>query len=361
MASFIDRLLRRKAPAPSDRQLATTFRRALLAVLDRDYDTAEALITEAVKADSEDIEPYRALARLFRLRGEVGRAIRIHQNLLLRRDLDASHRNAVLGELADDFREGGFRERAIASFQEVVEHDSKNRDALEALAELHAEADDYPAAIAAAAKLGRVDKRKDPAREAKLWTRQAGVEYGEGRHDAARKSLKRALRRDPSSADAHVLLGQLEAERGKNKAALAAWRKVPEQGGDRAAEIHPKVEATFAALGRPRDYETFVRELLEERPDDAAARMALAATLAARGDTDPAALELRRVLDTHPHNRDARLALGRLLLGAGRDADALKEYRELIETLAGARPSVSPRSEESEEKTTPTPRVEGND
>ncbi len=327
---------RNRKKTHTDRELATTFRRALLAVLDGDYDRAESLITEAVQADSEDIEPYRSLARLCRLRGEVGRAIRIHQNLLLRRDLDSAQRNVVLAELAADFRQGGFLQRAIASYQEVLSHDPRNREALAALTELHTEARDFSEALVMAARLAKVDGRKDPGREARLWVNLAEAEYAEGRHDVARKALKKALRRDASNADARILLGQLLAERGKNKAALAAWRVVPEQGGPRAAEVHPKVEASFASLGRAREYETFLRGLLEERPDDAAARMALSSTLASRGETDPAVLELRRVLDTHPENLGARIALGRVLLQAGSDADALlKEYGELLEWLSG--------------------------
>ena len=372
MASLLERLRGRGRgrTGSSDRELAETFRTALLAVLDGDYDTAESRITDAVKADSEDIEPYRALARLYRLRGEVGRAIRIHQNLLLRRDLEPGQRNAVLAELADDFRQGGFRDRAIASYQEVLEHDGRHRESLEALVALHAEAGDYPAAIAAATKLARSEKRKDPGREARLWVGQAEAEHREGRHDAARKAVKRALRRDPASDDARMLLGELEAERGKSKAALAAWRVVPEEGGPRSADAYPKLEASFAALGRARDYETFVRELLDKRPDDAAARMALSQTLAARGETDPAVLELRRVLDVHPRLLEARLALGRILLEAGRDADALKEYRELIEWLSAppadasapapsaAVPSADP-APSSPPKQAPTPLGEG--
>jgi lipopolysaccharide biosynthesis regulator YciM len=326
--------LRGKRPHPTDRELAVTFRSALLAVLDGDTDRAEALITEAVKADSEDIEPYRSLARLYRMRGEIGRAIRINQNLLLRRDLDAAERNRVLGELAADFRAGGFLKRAIASYQEVLEHEPKNRAALEALSELHAEAEDYPSAIQAVTRLAKVERQKDPTGEARLWVRQAEVEHREGRHDAARKSVKRALRRDPKCSEARLLLGELEAERGKNKAALTAWRAVPEEGGGGAEEVYPKLEAAFAALDRPRDFESFLGEVLEKRPDDADARMALSSNLASRGETDRSVLELRRVLDVHPSRMGARLALGRVLLAAGRDADALKEYRELIEWLA---------------------------
>ncbi len=56
--------------------------------------------------------PIRALARLYRQQGEFGRAIQLHQNLLLRRDLDAEQRIEVLGELAEDFRKAGFLRRA---------------------------------------------------------------------------------------------------------------------------------------------------------------------------------------------------------------------------------------------------------
>lgn len=326
---------RRGKKVYTDRELGTTFRQALLCVLAGDYEAAESLITEAVKADSDDFESYRSLARLYRLRGEIGRAIRIHQNLLLRRDLDASRRNLVLAELAEDFRTGGFLKRAIACYQELLSHDSRNRDALAALLELHAEALDYPEALAMAARLERVQRSKDPAREARLWLGLAQAEHAEGRYDAARKALKKAMRRDGSNAEARIMMGQLLAERGKNKAALAAWRVVAEQGHPVAGQVYPKIEASFAAIGRARDYEAFLRALLEERPDDAMARMALSATLAARGETDPAVLELRRVLDLHPENMDARIALGRLLLRTGRDGQASKEYGELLEWLVG--------------------------
>ena len=76
-----------------------------------------------------------------------------------------------------------------------------------------------------------------------------------------------------------------------------------------------------------------MRELLEQRPDDAAARMAFAASLSARGELESGVLELRRVLDRDPENVQARIALGRMLISDNRDAAAIKEYRELLEWL----------------------------
>ena len=71
-------------------------------------------------ASSTAVEAHLALGRLYRMRGEVGRAIRVHQNLLLRSDLAREHMQTALEDLAEDFRQGGFLQRAIASYEEVL-------------------------------------------------------------------------------------------------------------------------------------------------------------------------------------------------------------------------------------------------
>ena len=325
--------------------LAGTFRRALLAVLEGDDAAAEASLTEAVRLDSDDLEPYLALALLYRQRGEIGRAIRIHQNLLLRRDLAPERRVGVLADLAADFRKGGFLQRAIASYQEVLTHDARHERALEALTGLLTQMRDHQGSLAMSRRLAKVQGRRQPVDDASRLVALAAAEHAEGRHDAARKSVKRALRKDRKNVDGLVLLGTLEAERGRNKAALAAWRVVPEEGGSRAAELYPRIEASFAALGKAREYETFLRAILEQRPDDASARLALAGSLAARGDAEASLLEMRRVLDLDPSRVDARIALGRLLLAEHREPDVIKEYRELLALLereAGGGSSAPP-------------------
>ena len=122
---FWKRLRGRDGRAPRD--VDATLCKALLAVLDRDLDSAEALLTHAVGLDTKQVEPYMALARLYRMRGEIGRAIRMHQNLLLRADLTKEQTVVALVDLASDFRQGGFLQRAIASYDEALSHDPKQR------------------------------------------------------------------------------------------------------------------------------------------------------------------------------------------------------------------------------------------
>ena len=319
------------ARVPRSAELA--FREALLAVLDRDLDRAEELLAAIVRGDSSAVFAYLALARLYRARGELGRAIRIHQNLLLQLDAASPEGRRALLDLAADFRAGGFLRRAIAAYEEVLQAEPRNETALRGLVPLLAEARDHARAIEMARRLARVEGRDASGEEARLRVEMAQAAVAEGRRHDARRAVKQALRRDRACTPAWILLGEIEAERGKPRAALAAFSRVARLDRAVGPRVYPLLEATWSALGRPREYEGWLRGLLAEAPDDAAARLALARALAARGDVEGAAAELRALIAAEPDRLPARLALGRLLLSEGRDPEAVKEYAELLDLL----------------------------
>jgi lipopolysaccharide biosynthesis regulator YciM len=308
-------------------------RAALLATLDRDLDRAEELLTEAVRIDSSGVESFLALGRLFRMRGEIGRAIRIHQNLLLRVDLTADQRVEVLIDLGADFRQGGFLRRAIASYEEVLNRDPKNLVALRALFQLLADVRDFGRALEVTRRLARIEGDKSGHREADLYVDMAIAAHREGRNDDARKAVKRATRKNRDLVSAWIELGDIEAERGRSKAALAAWARVPAIDPASGELVYPKLESAYAALGKGHEFEKLLRELLEERPGDSAARLALARSLAARGDIDGGIAELRRSIEDTPGDLQATAELGRILLAQGREGEATRLLGEVLDTL----------------------------
>lgn len=315
------------------RDTDAALRGALLAVLERDYDRAEELLARAVRIDSGAIDGFLALARLYRTRGEISRAIQIHQNLLLRKDLEAGQRVSALADLAEDFRKAGLLRRALACHEEVLAHEPRHLVSLRAVVRLLADLREHSRAIDFARRLARVEGRRPGPEEAALWVESAEAAHAEGRSDDARRALEQALRRDPRCVPAWIQLGVLEAERGRSKAALAAWRRVPEIDRRSGPLVYPRLEASFAALGRARGYEQMLQGLLDEHPEDFGARLALARALAARGESEGALAELRRLLERDPEGLEAHCAQGRVLLAAGRDAEALRAYCELLDLL----------------------------
>lgn len=306
-------------------------RETVLALLDRDLDGAEALLTAAAQRDSSGVGVFLALGRLCRLRGEMGRAVRIHQNLLLRKDLAPADRVRALADLAEDFRRGGFLRRAIAAYEEVLARSPRDPGALRALVRLQCDVRDFDAALALAARIDRLDAEGDAT--SGVLVDRAEVAHAEGRTADARTSLRRALRRNARNARAWSLLGELEAELGRPKAALDAWRRVPQLERRLGPQVYPRLAATFATLGRARDHEAYLRELLREMPDDGPSRIALARALAARGDTEGALAELRMLLERDPDDLDAHHAQGLLLLAAGKEAEALRAFAEVLQRV----------------------------
>lgn len=307
--------------------------RALHAVLDHDLTGAETALSEMLRRDSSQVDAYLALASVYRQRGEIGRAIHLHQNLLLRRDLDSDARFQALLGLADDFREGGFLRRAIAAYEEVLTRAPRDARALRALVQLLVDARELRRAVPFAKRLARIDGVQARTLEAQVHIELAQVERGEGRTQAARKALRRGLELDPRAVSAWVALGEVEAELGRSKDAVAAWQHVAAVDRRAGSLVYPRIAAALSALGRPRDYEAWLRELLVGDGDDAAARLALARALAARGASSEALDEVATVLDREPQNLEAHAVRGRILLSEGRDAEVVKAHEALLDLL----------------------------
>jgi lipopolysaccharide biosynthesis regulator YciM len=96
-------------------------------------DRALDMFLKLMDANADTIETHFALGTLYRRRGEVERAIRIHQNLLARDALAPEHREQALLALAQDYLRAGVLDRAEGLFQQVSEVPRLRASALDAL------------------------------------------------------------------------------------------------------------------------------------------------------------------------------------------------------------------------------------
>ena len=329
----------KKRAAAKETEIEQAWRRSLRAAVARDWQAAETWLERIVEADSQDLDAYLALARLYREQGAIGRALRMHQNLLLRSELTTAERAEALSELARDFETGGYRERAAASYEELLNLQPRNALVLERLVGLLHALNEFPRALALARRLRRRDREAGIRHEVEILLTRARVQREAGDHDGALKSIKRCLKRDKACALAWLALGDLAAERGKTSNALAAWKRGALVDSAEASTFYPKLAATFAARGKPEEFDAFLIKLLETRPQDHAARVALARARAARGASTLAIEDLARAIEVAPEDLGLRSELGRQLIASGQESEALKAYAELlgvVERMASA-------------------------
>ncbi|MGN6388654.1 MAG: lipopolysaccharide assembly protein LapB, partial [Burkholderiaceae bacterium] len=107
---------------------------------------------EILKLDPETVELHFALGNLFRRRGETERAIRVHQNLLARADLDAENKSHARYELGRDYLKAGLLDRAEETFH-LLADSQYAAQAGRALLEIYQREKEWPRAIAAAEAL----------------------------------------------------------------------------------------------------------------------------------------------------------------------------------------------------------------
>jgi lipopolysaccharide biosynthesis regulator YciM len=307
-------------------------RDALHAVLAGDLAAAELALVRASQSPEASIDAHLAIGRLFRQRGEIGRAIRVHQNLLLRSDLSRDQHTAVLVDLAENYRAGGFQARAIASYEELLARDPDHAQGLASLPELLAGARDYRRALALLRRRERRAGRRSGPAEALLLVEIAREAHAAGKSGTARRSLWRALRRDPSCAPAWRARAEWLSERGRERAAIAAWKRALALAPEQAHEIHAELIAATARAKRDREHQHWLEQELEARPDDVAARCALAKVLAERGELGRALAEVGRI-PLRDADRTPRLLRGRLLLRGAREKEALAAFAELLDWL----------------------------
>ena len=90
-------------------------------LLNEQPDKAIEVFIKLIEVDSETVETHLALGNLYRRRGDVDRAIRIHQNLIARESLNVSQRTEALLELGQDYMSAGLLDRAEDLFSELAE------------------------------------------------------------------------------------------------------------------------------------------------------------------------------------------------------------------------------------------------
>ena len=100
-------------------RISADYIRGLNLVLSRKTDEALELFVQMAKVDDDTLETHFALGHLFRRRGEMERAIRVHENLLARPNLNEAQRDQALFSLAEDYLGAGLFDRAEQLFSQL--------------------------------------------------------------------------------------------------------------------------------------------------------------------------------------------------------------------------------------------------
>lgn len=100
-------------------------------------------LLNAADANKEILDTYFALGKLFRTTGDIDRAINIHRSIIARETASENARLAALKELAIDFDKGGFVDKAIETYKDVLKLNREQIDVIQSLCRIYEDIGDW--------------------------------------------------------------------------------------------------------------------------------------------------------------------------------------------------------------------------
>lgn len=237
--------------------------RGLNYVLNEQPDKAIEVFIRMLEVDSETIETHLALANLFRRRGEVDRAIRIHQNLIARPTLSKEQRATALLELGMDYMRSGLLDRAEGLFLELLDTGIHSVQACRQLCEIYQQEKDWSLAITIARRLEAMSGENLKPVIAHYYCELAELELSENREKVARDNLRRALNLDPRNVRASLLQGEIARRQGKIRVAMKYYKRVEQQDPEFIPEIIEPLLQCYSELNKMDDFIAYTSNLLD--------------------------------------------------------------------------------------------------
>jgi lipopolysaccharide biosynthesis regulator YciM len=291
-------------------------------------------LTRAAALDPDALEVHMILGNLHREKGQVGKAINIHQTLLQRSRLTHLEHAHVLLCLGLDYKRGGFVDRALEAFSEVLRLDPDNEYALVNLEKLHEEQHQWLEAYETRQRLAQLAGGGQLQGQAIL----AFLENEMGLEARRRNDIAEATRRfyaaidlDSRTVPAYLNLGDLKLEQGDEKGAVEIWEQLVQVAPERAYLAFERLEAAALRSGSTTRFSRLCRKLIEESPQDWRARLALSRRLAAEGNAREALDLLLAALVHNPHGLIIHQAICRTLGDLQYPVGLVERYRALTE------------------------------
>ena len=251
------------APPP----LNIDYLKGLNFLLNEQTDQALEHFLRMVRVDDKTIETHFALGSLFRRRGEIDRAIRIHQNIIARPDIASEQRDQALYSLAKDYLSAGLLDRAENLFVRLAQGSRYQVQSLEALCGVYEQEREWEKAIDAGQRLEVIGGRSLALQIAHYHCELAEAAALKKDFAAARKFVKKAQAGRPRTMRGALTRAHIARDTDDNKTALKLYHRIIDENTYLIAEALPEIVAIYKRENATAELERALQALLKKNPD----------------------------------------------------------------------------------------------
>lgn len=300
-------------------------------LLSNQQDKAVDLFLDMLKEDTGTVEAHLTLGNLFRSRGEVDRAIRIHQTLMESASLSYDQRLLAVQQLGRDYMAAGMYDRAEDMFNQLVDETDFRIGALQQLLQIYQATSEWQKAIDVAERLVKLGKDKQRGEIAHFYCELALQQMGNDDMDRAMALLKKGAAADRTSPRISIMMGRVLIAKGDYAKAMESLLRVIDQDKELVSETLEMLQTCYLQLGKNEEWAEFLTRCVEENVG-ATADLMLAEIIDQREGQDQAQMAVTRQLQRHPTMRGFHKLMDYHLHDAeeGRAKESLMALRDMV-------------------------------
>ncbi len=238
----------RKRRSRSRARFNSAYGQGINYLLNEEPDKATEVLVQLVEVDPDTVELHLALGSLFRRRGEVDRAIRVHQNVIARSSLSDELRRQATLELARDFYKAGLLDRAEQLFNSLLGHGFDEEVVCRHLVDIYQQEKEWAKAIDIARRIIGSDPAHWKIRIAHYHCELGDQALARGEYAGALVAAERALCVDGACVRALLLKAAAHQHAGDFQAAIDAYESVGGRNQGLVPEIRQALQACYAGL-----------------------------------------------------------------------------------------------------------------
>jgi lipopolysaccharide biosynthesis regulator YciM len=233
-------------------------------LLSNQQDKAIDHLIEALKLEDDTVEAHFAMANLFRRRGELDRALKVHEHLVRQGQLPNKDKQQAVFELGKDFLSAGLYDRAEKMFNQLLKSKTYDLKSLTYLMQIFQSTKDWQQGLGLKKAIVKTKDKKLLHTLANFYCELATDALAKDEFIEVIELLEQALEHDPNSCRANWLMAKIYENHQQFEQACQCYQSIYQQDKEFFPDVIDQMHNCYQQLDAEEEFFQFIRRVYEE-------------------------------------------------------------------------------------------------
>jgi lipopolysaccharide biosynthesis regulator YciM len=244
--------------------LSIKYSKGLNYLLSNQQDKAIDSLLEALNVEDDSVEAHFAMANLFRKRGELDRALKVHEHLVRLEHLPTKDKQHAVFELGKDFLSAGLYDRAEKMFTKLIKSQNYDIKSLTYLFQIFQSTKDWDQGLLHKKQIIKIKDKRLLHTLANFYCELATAAFEKDDFIKVIELLEQALILDPNSCRANWLMAGIYQNHQQHELAAKCYQDIYQQDKEFFPDVIDLMHNCYVKLGEEAEFFKFIKKVYDE-------------------------------------------------------------------------------------------------